>query len=102
MSAKKPKSMEALLKMAPDTGFTSGFDSNANAEHVANHPEEWRPVVLAAKPGRPRRGDEMGSIVKSVRFPESVWGLLEEKAKAQHLNLHAALRAAVMEWASKH
>lgn len=102
MSIKKPETMEELLQAAPDTGFTSGPESNTSAEHIAHHSEEWKPIVLASSPGRPKRGEEMGSIVKSVRFPETVWDLLEKKAKTQHLNLHAALRAAVLEWASKH
>jgi hypothetical protein len=98
---KNAKSMDELLRMVPDTGFTHGNESNANAEFVAHHPEEWKPLVLSQK-GRPKRGEETGSVVKSVRFPENVWRLMEEKAKAQHLNLHTAIRAAVLEWAAKH
>ena len=97
---KTPKSMDELLRMVPDTGLTSGKKSNADAEHVAHHPEEWKPLILSQK-GRPKRGEETGSITKSVRFPEGVWQLLEEKAQAEHLNLHMAIRAAVLEWAAK-
>jgi len=62
---------------------------------------EWKPLILSQK-GRPKRGEETGSVTKSVRFPATVWTLMEEKAKAQHLNLHSAIRAAVLEWAAKH
>ena len=36
------------LEMAqlPDTGFTHGEDSNADAEYVAAHPETWTPLVV--------------------------------------------------------
>ena len=101
MTRKKAKSMDELLRQVPDTGFTSGKEANAEAEHAAHHPEDWKPLILSQR-GRPKRGDETGSITKSVRFPESVWRLMEEKAKAQHLNLHTALRTAVLEWAAKH
>ncbi len=49
--------------------------------------------------GRPRKGTETGPTVpRSVRFPVAVWRHLEKRAKAKGMPLHAALRAAVMEW----
>jgi len=49
--------------------------------------------------GRPRKGTETGpSIPKSIRFPASVWKHLEERAKAEGMPVHAALRAAVLAW----
>ena len=101
MTKKKAQSMDELLRQVPDTGFTSGKEANADAEYVAHHPGEWKPVILSQR-GRPKRGDETGRITNRVRVPESVWELVEEKAKAQHVNLHTALRAAVLEWAAKH
>ena len=101
MTKGNAKSMDELLRLVPDTGLTSGKESNASAEYVAHPSEDWKPLILSQK-GRPKRGEETGSITKSVRFPESVWRLMEEKAKAQHLNLHTAIRAAVLEWAAKH
>ena len=52
-------------------------------------------------PGRPRKGQETGSVPKSIRFPAKVWSQLEGKAKAQGMTLHAALRTAIMEWVSR-
>jgi hypothetical protein len=53
-------------------------------------------------PGRPRKGEETGpTIPKSIRFPAPVWKLLEKQAKAKGVSLHAALRAAIMEWAAR-
>jgi hypothetical protein len=52
--------------------------------------------------GRPRKGTETGPTVpRSVRFPAEVWALLERRAKAQGLPLHAALRAAVVAWVNE-
>ena len=52
--------------------------------------------------GRPTKGTETGPTVpRSVRFPAKLWKELEEKAKARGLSLHAALRAAILEWAKR-
>ena len=97
--AKKPiKSMEELLAGIPDTGFTKGEESNNAAEYVATHPETWTPVVLTS-PGRPKRGQETGSITKSVRFPEDAWALIKQKAMRLNLSPHAAMRKALLDWA---
>ncbi len=49
--------------------------------------------------GRPAEGAETGPTVpRSVRFPAGVWKELEQKAKADGMPLHAALRAAVLAW----
>jgi hypothetical protein len=34
-----------------------------------------------------------------VRFPDEIWALLETRARAKGLTLHAALRQAILEWA---
>ena len=50
--------------------------------------------------GRPKRLLESGATTpRSVRFSEGVWALLERRAKAKGLTLHAALREAILEWA---
>jgi hypothetical protein len=41
------------------------------------------------------------TIPRSIRFPARIWRQLEKRAKAEHITLHAALRAAVMEWAAR-
>jgi hypothetical protein len=49
--------------------------------------------------GRPRKGTETGPTVpRSIRFPLSVWKQLEQRAKADGLTLHAAVRAAIARW----
>ncbi|MCU0241993.1 MAG: hypothetical protein MUF51_06180, partial [Vicinamibacteria bacterium] len=43
--------------------------------------------------GRPKRILEAGGTTpRSVRFPDTIWALLERRAKAKKLTLHAALR----------
>jgi hypothetical protein len=36
-----------------------------------------------------------------VRFTEEIWSLLEKRAQAKGLTLHAALRQAILEWARR-
>jgi hypothetical protein len=49
--------------------------------------------------GRPKKGNETGpTIPRSIRFPAPVWKRLEQRAKAEGLSVHAALRAAVLGW----
>lgn len=57
-------------------------------------------LVVQVGRGRPRRLLESGSTTpRSVRFPEKIWALLERRAKARGITLHAALREAILEWA---
>ncbi len=93
-----PLTMEELLALAPDTGFTKGVESNEDAEYVASHPEEWNPIFLSSR-GRPKRGKETGSVAKSVRLPQQDWDCFQELAEASGLTIHAAIRQAMAEWA---
>ncbi|HUO73876.1 MAG TPA: ribbon-helix-helix protein, CopG family [Solirubrobacteraceae bacterium] len=34
-----------------------------------------------------------------MRFSDEIWALLERRARAEGLTLHAALRQAILEWA---
>lgn len=52
--------------------------------------------------GRPKRPFEAGGTTpRSVRFPASVWAFLEQRAAAEGLTLHAALRRAILDWARR-
>ena len=72
----------------------------------------WRPNPYAAriaaegftlpKRGRPKKGEETGrSVIRSVRFPARVWASVESVAKAKGMSVHAALRAAILEWIAR-
>ena len=59
-------------------------------------------LVVQVGRGRPRRMLEAGGTTpRSVRFPDQSWTLLERRAKAKGLTLHAALREAILEWAQR-
>jgi len=48
--------------------------------------------------GRPAKGRRHTSTVKSVRLPEALWKEIERTARAKRLNLHQAMRAALLGW----
>jgi hypothetical protein len=48
--------------------------------------------------GRPARGARRTSTVRSVRLPEALWREIERTARAKRLNLHQAMRAALLGW----
>ena len=59
-------------------------------------------MTLQVGRGRPKRGAETGPTVpKSVRLPEQVWERLAQRAREEGITLHAALRAAVIEWLNR-
>jgi hypothetical protein len=52
--------------------------------------------------GRPKKLLEVGGTrPRSVRFPEAIWTLLDERARAHGLTVHAALREAIIAWLRK-
>jgi hypothetical protein len=56
-------------------------------------------LVVQVGRGRPRKLREVGATTpRSVRFPSEIWTLLERRAKAKGITLHAALREAILEW----
>src|SRR5262245_66077624 len=48
--------------------------------------------------GRPRKGKKQTSTVRSVRLPDSLWRDLEKVARKKSLNVHQAMRAALLGW----
>jgi hypothetical protein len=59
-------------------------------------------LVVQVGRGRPQKVLEVGGTVpRSVRFSPAVWALLERRAKAKGLTLHAALREAIVAWARR-
>ena len=58
--------------------------------------------MVHVRRGRPVKGSETGlTVPRSVRFPKPVWAMLEKRAAAQGMTLHAALRMAILEWATR-
>ena len=63
----------------------------------------WEMPQLAAgavllRRGHPGKGKRRTTVVRSVRLPEALWQELERTARAKHLNLHQAMRAALLGW----
>jgi hypothetical protein len=55
-----------------------------------------RAVLL--RRGRPVKGPRRTSTVRWVRLPEALWREMERAARARRLNLHQAMRAALLGW----
>ena len=60
-------------------------------------PELATGAVLLRR-GRPAKGATRTSTVRSVRLPEALWKELERTARSKQLNLHQAMRAALLGW----
>jgi hypothetical protein len=86
------------LKEIPEVDFSKvRARPNPYAERIAKE-GLWVQVGR----GRPRQLLAPGRTTpRSVRFPERIWALLEKRAKARGLTLHAALREAILKWAQK-
>jgi hypothetical protein len=59
---------------------------------------ELAPGAVLLRRGHPGRGKSRKTVVRSVRLPESVWREIEAKAESKHLNVHQAMRAALLRW----
>jgi hypothetical protein len=59
---------------------------------------EIPPDAVLLRRGHPGKGKKRKTTVRSIRLPESVWREVEAKARAKHLNLHQAMRAALLGW----
>jgi hypothetical protein len=60
-------------------------------------PELSAGAVLLRR-GHPGKGESRKTVVRSVRLPAAVWKEFEKKARSKHLNLHQAMRAALLGW----
>jgi len=54
--------------------------------------------ALMLRRGRPGKGQQRPTVVRSVRLSPDLWKELEKAAKSKHLNLHQAMRAALLGW----
>jgi hypothetical protein len=59
---------------------------------------ELSPDAVLLRRGNPGKSKSRKTVVRSVRLPEEVWRDLERAAKKKHLNLHQAMRAALLGW----
>jgi hypothetical protein len=84
------------LREVPEVDFNKArVKQNPSARRIATEG-----LVVQVGRGRPKRLLTLGATTpRSVRFSDEIWALLERRAKAKGLTLHAALREAILEWA---
>jgi hypothetical protein len=56
------------------------------------------PDAVLLRRGHPGKGKSRKTVVRSVRLPAAVWEDVEKKPRSKHLNLHQAMRAALLGW----
>jgi hypothetical protein len=54
--------------------------------------------AILMRRGNPGKGRRRTSTVRSVRLPDALWKEMERAARAKRLNLHQAMRAALLGW----
>jgi hypothetical protein len=59
---------------------------------------EIRPEAVLLRRGNPGNGKSRKTVVRSIRLPAAIWREVEDKARAKHLNLHQAMRVAILGW----
>src|SRR5207249_2795626 len=59
---------------------------------------ELAPTAVLLRRGNPGKGRSRKTVVRSIRLPAAVWKQLDAKARAKHLNVHQAMRAALLGW----
>ena len=62
---------------------------------------ELAPGTVLLRRGHPGKGKSRKTVARSVRLPASVWREVERKARAKHLNVHQAMRAALLGWLAR-
>lgn len=94
--SKQREPSRASLREIPEIDFAKAkIRRNPYAARIAAEG-----IVLQVGRGRPKKLLEVGATrPRSVRFPDDVWALLERRAKAKGMSLHAALREAIIRWA---
>ena len=59
---------------------------------------EVKPGSMMLRRGRPANGEVRQTVTKSIRLPAEIWEEVEARAKAKHLNMHQAMRTALLNW----
>src|SRR5438046_818266 len=57
---------------------------------------ELPPDAVLLRRGHPGKGKGNKTVVRSIRLPAGIWKEIEDKASAKHLNVHQAMRAALL------
>lgn len=62
---------------------------------------ELAPGAVLIRRGHPGKGESRKTIARSVRLPASVWKEVEKKARSKDVNVHQAMRAAILGWLAR-
>jgi hypothetical protein len=54
--------------------------------------------AMLLRRGHPGKGKGKRTVVRSVRLPAAIWKDVERAARSKHLNVHQAMRAALLGW----
>src|SRR5450755_3883729 len=86
---------EASLREIPEVDFSKArVRRNPYAARIAREG-----ITVQVGRGRPKKLAEVGGTSpRSVRFPDSIWKVIETRAKKKGITLHAALREAILAW----
>lgn len=57
--------------------------------------------AMLLRRGHPRKGKSRKTVVRSIRLPAATWKEVEAAARAKRLNVHQAMRAAILAWVDK-
>ena len=101
----KKITLDEMLARAKKDNHTHDYVQANYAKVVAEVEAEYGPHVPAMilRRGRPRKGEVAETVqVKSIKMTPDFWEAFQAQAEAEGLNLHAAMRAALVEWASRH
>jgi hypothetical protein len=78
----------------------AGERGGPSLEALWEMPQLANSAILLRR-GHPGKGKHRTTRVRSVRLPDALWKELERTAKAKRLNLHQAMRAALLGWARR-
>ena len=101
----KPITFEEAVQRAKEAGHTHDYVQANYAKVVAEVEAEYGPQVpaMVLRRGRPRKGEVAETVqVKSIKMTPDFWEAFEAQAENAGLNMHAAMRAALVEWADRH
>jgi hypothetical protein len=99
----KLKNLAKRMKLAPvpshEEEYHAILNKAATAITGAAPGDPAYEAIVNPRRGRPAKGESRTSVLTAVRLPAAVAAAAQRKAKRQHCTLHAAIRAAVTEWA---
>jgi hypothetical protein len=59
---------------------------------------ELAPDTVLLRRGHPGKGKKRKTVARSIRLHEPIWKEVADKARSKHLNVHQAMRTALLRW----